>query len=56
MLDMAFHIPSWLGSLGITLVVYFYEAFVCGVQAFVFGLLVVAFVGTMCAHEEEAGH
>ena len=56
MLDMAFHIPSWLGSLGITLVVYFYEAFVCGVQAFVFGLLVVAFVGTMCSHEEEPGH
>jgi F-type H+-transporting ATPase subunit a len=56
MLDMGMHIPSWLGSFAITLTVYFYEAFVCGVQAFVFGLLVVAFVGTMCSHEEEPGH
>ncbi|MGO8764753.1 MAG: F0F1 ATP synthase subunit A [Limisphaerales bacterium] len=57
MLDMALQQHSWLGSLAITLVVYFYETFVCAVQAFVFGLLVVAFVGTMCApHEEEHGH
>jgi F-type H+-transporting ATPase subunit a len=56
MLDMGMHIPSWLGSFFITLTVYFYETFVCGVQAFVFGLLVVAFVGTMCSHEEEPGH
>jgi len=57
MLDMSFHVHNWLGSLAITLVVYFYETFVCAVQAFVFGLLVVAFVGTMCAHqEEEHGH
>jgi F-type H+-transporting ATPase subunit a len=56
MLDMGFHMPSWLGSLAITLTVYFYETFVCAVQGFVFGLLVVAFVGTMCAHEEEPGH
>ncbi len=56
MLDMAFHMHNWLASLLITLVVYFYETFVCGVQGFVFGLLVVAFVGTMCSHEEEPGH
>jgi F-type H+-transporting ATPase subunit a len=57
MLDMGLHIKSWLGSVAITTVVYFYETFVCGVQAFVFALLVVAFVGTMCSHaEEEPGH
>ncbi len=56
MLDMGFHMPNWLASLFITLTVYFYETFVCAVQAFVFGLLVVAFVGTMCSHEEEPGH
>jgi len=58
MLDMGLHIKSWLGSLAITLTVYFYETFVCGVQAFVYALLVVAFVGTMCSHseEEEPGH
>jgi F-type H+-transporting ATPase subunit a len=53
MLDMSFHVRSWLGSLAITLVVYFYETFVCAVQAFVFGLLVVAFVGTMCTPPDE---
>jgi F-type H+-transporting ATPase subunit a len=56
MLHMGSQIANWLGSLAITLVVYFYETFICGVQGFVFGLLVVAFVGTMCSHEEEAGH
>ena len=56
MLDMGFHMQSWLASLFITLTVYFYETFVCAVQGFVFGLLVVAFVGTMCTHEEEASH
>jgi len=57
MLDMGLHVPSWLGSLAISLVVYFYETFVCAVQAFVFALLVVAFVGTMCSRsEEQHGH
>lgn len=56
MLDMGFHIPNWLGSLAITLTVYFYETFVCAVQGFVFGLLVVAFVGTMCSNQEEHEH
>ena len=36
---------------------YFYETFVCLVQAFVFSMLVVAFVGTLCTHtDEEHGH
>ncbi|HEY1662494.1 MAG TPA: F0F1 ATP synthase subunit A [Verrucomicrobiae bacterium] len=56
MLDMGFHLNNWLGSLAITIIVYFYETFVCAVQAFVFGLLVVAFVATMCSHQEEEGH
>jgi len=56
MLDMGFHVHSWLGSWAITLVVYLYETFVCAIQAFVFALLVVAFVGTMCPHGEEGSH
>jgi F-type H+-transporting ATPase subunit a len=56
MLDMGSHISNWLGSFFITLTVYFYETFVCAVQAFVFALLVVAFVGTMCSHSEEEAH
>jgi F0F1-type ATP synthase membrane subunit a len=32
---------------------YFYETFVCLVQAFVFAMLVVAFVGTLCTHTDE---
>ena len=36
---------------------YFFETVVCLLQAFVFAMLSVAFVGTMCAgHEEEHGH
>ncbi|HEY5298950.1 MAG TPA: F0F1 ATP synthase subunit A [Verrucomicrobiae bacterium] len=56
MFAMGFHLHSWLGTLGITIIIYFYETFVCAVQAFVFALLVVAFVGTMCSHQEEEGH
>jgi F-type H+-transporting ATPase subunit a len=56
MLDMASHIQNWFWSFIITLIVYCYETFVCGVQGFVFGLLVVAFVGTMCSHQEEHEH
>ncbi|MFZ1073865.1 MAG: F0F1 ATP synthase subunit A [Verrucomicrobiia bacterium] len=57
MSDMGLHVHSWLGSLAISLVVYFYETFVCIVQGFVFALLVVAFVGTMCSHaDEQHGH
>jgi F-type H+-transporting ATPase subunit a len=44
-------------SFFLTTFVYFYETFVCLVQAFVFAMLVVAFVGTLCtATEEGHGH
>jgi F-type H+-transporting ATPase subunit a len=56
MFAMGFHLDSWLGTLAITIIIYFYETFVCLVQAFVFALLVVAFVGTMCSHQEEESH
>src|SRR5262249_52742803 len=52
MIHMGSQLANFLGSLAITLVVYFYETFICGIQGFVFGLLVVAFVGTMCSHDE----
>jgi F-type H+-transporting ATPase subunit a len=55
-LDMIFHHPSLLMSLLLSAGMYFYETFVCLVQAFVFAMLVVAFVGTMCTHTEEHGH
>src|SRR5690242_3277254 len=56
-LDMTFHAQNfWLGLL-LTIFTYFYESFVCLVQAFVFAMLVVAFVGTMCTHtEDQHGH
>jgi F0F1-type ATP synthase membrane subunit a len=44
-------------AIGLSIFVYFYETFVCVVQAFVFAMLVVAFVGTLCTHsDEEHGH
>ena len=56
-LEMTFHVKSFLGAIVLSTVAYGYETFVCLVQAFVFALLVVAFVGTMCAHpDEEHGH
>jgi F-type H+-transporting ATPase subunit a len=56
-LDMIFHSKSLLFSLVLSSCMYFYETFVCLVQAFVFAMLVVAFVGTLCTHtEEEHGH
>ena len=56
-LDMIFHNQSLLLSLVLSSFMYFYETFVCIVQAFVFAMLVVAFVGTMCSHpDEEHGH
>lgn len=55
-LDMIFHNHSLLLSLVLSSFMYFYETFVCLVQAFVFAMLVVAFVGTMCTHTEENGH
>jgi F-type H+-transporting ATPase subunit a len=55
MLDMGSHLKTFLGAQGVSLIVYFYETFICLIQGFVFGLLVVAFVGTMCVKEEEGG-
>jgi F-type H+-transporting ATPase subunit a len=55
-LDMIYSAPHLWQSLLLSSLMYFYESFVCLVQAFVFAMLVVAFVGTMCTHEEEHGH
>ena len=56
-LDMMFHNKSFLLALVLSTFTYFYETFVCLVQAFVFAMLVVAFVGTLCTHaDEEHGH
>jgi F-type H+-transporting ATPase subunit a len=52
-LDMIFHGKSLLFSLLLSSCMYFYETFVCLVQAFVFAMLVVAFVGTLCTHNDE---
>ena len=52
-LDMIFHGKSLVFSLILSSGMYFYETFVCVVQAFVFAMLVVAFVGTLCTHSEE---
>jgi len=54
-LDMIFHSKSLLLSLVLSSCMYFYETFVCLVQAFVFAMLVVAFVGTLCTHTDEQG-
>ena len=51
-LDMEFHNYFPL-SLLLSIFTYFYETFVCIVQAFVFAMLVVAFVGTLCTHNDE---
>jgi F-type H+-transporting ATPase subunit a len=56
-LDMIFHSHSLVFSLVLSSFMYFYETFVCLVQAFVFAMLVVAFVGTLCSHtDEERAH
>jgi F-type H+-transporting ATPase subunit a len=52
-LDMVFHGKSMVEAIGLSIFVYFYETFVCVVQAFVFAMLVVAFVGTLCTHSDE---
>ena len=51
--DMTLHMHSWLWSIVLSVVAYGYGVFECLVQAFVFAILVVAFVGTMCSHPEE---
>jgi F-type H+-transporting ATPase subunit a len=55
-LHMTMHSGSFWTGLLLTCFTYFYEAFVCLVQAFVFAMLVVAFVGTLCTPAEEHGH
>jgi F-type H+-transporting ATPase subunit a len=56
-LDMTFHANNFALGLVLSICTYFYETFVCLVQAFVFAILVVAFVGTLCMHTDEAqGH
>ena len=52
-LDMIFHNKSEVFSILLASGMYFYETFVCVVQAFVFAMLVVAFVGTLCSHADE---
>ena len=51
-LDMIFHNDLPVAML-LSAFMYFYETFVCLVQAFVFAMLVVAFVGTLCTHTDE---
>ncbi len=55
-MDMTFHVKIWILSILLSVVAYGYDVFVCLVQAFVFGILVVAFVATMCSHPEEQSH
>jgi len=55
-LDMIYH-NHLVVAVVLSSVMYLYETFVCLVQAFVFAMLVVAFVGTLCTHaDEEHGH
>ncbi|HTV42338.1 MAG TPA: F0F1 ATP synthase subunit A [Candidatus Sulfotelmatobacter sp.] len=55
-IDLTVHMTSWLWAILLTVLAYGYDCFVCVVQAFVFAILVVAFVGTLCTHSEEPGH
>jgi F-type H+-transporting ATPase subunit a len=55
-IDLTVNMKSWLWSILLTVLAYGYDCFVCVVQAFVFAILVVAFVGTLCTHSEEPGH
>jgi F-type H+-transporting ATPase subunit a len=52
-MDMTLNIKSWVWAILLSVVAYGYDVFVCLVQAFVFAILVVAFVATMCSHPEE---
>lgn len=57
MLTMAMSQKSALLAILLALPGYFFETVVCLLQAFVFAMLSVAFVGTMCASpDEEHGH
>jgi F-type H+-transporting ATPase subunit a len=56
-LDMTTHVRPMVGAIALSVLAYCYETFICLVQAFVFGMLTVAFVGTMCEQpDEQHGH
>jgi F-type H+-transporting ATPase subunit a len=57
MLTMAMSQKSAVMAVLLSLPGFFFETVVCLLQAFVFAMLSVAFVGTMCTHaDEEHGH
>ena len=57
MLSMALSQKPWWFAVLVSIPGYFFEVVVCLLQAFVFTMLVVAFVGTLCTHsDEEHGH
>jgi F-type H+-transporting ATPase subunit a len=57
MLTMAMSQKSVFMAVLLALPGYFFETVVCILQAFVFAMLSVAFVGTLCSHtDEEHGH
>jgi F-type H+-transporting ATPase subunit a len=55
MLTMALSQKPWWLAILVSIPGYFFEVVVCLLQAFVFTMLVVAFVGTLCTPAEE-GH
>jgi F-type H+-transporting ATPase subunit a len=57
MLTMALAQKPWYLAVLVAVPAYFFEVVVCLLQAFVFTMLVVAFVGTLCTHaDEEQAH
>jgi F-type H+-transporting ATPase subunit a len=53
MLTMALDQKPWYFAVLVAIPGYFFEVVVCLLQAFVFTMLVVAFVGTLCTHADE---
>ena len=53
MLTMALAQKPWYFAVLVAIPGYFFEVVVCLLQAFVFTMLVVAFVGTLCTHADE---
>jgi F-type H+-transporting ATPase subunit a len=56
MLSMALAQKSVLMAVLFSLPGYFFETIVCILQAFVFAMLTIAFVGTLCTPADEHGH
>ncbi len=56
MLSMALAQKSFLMAVLFSLPGYFFETIVCILQAFVFAMLTIAFVGTLCTPADEHGH